>query len=86
VIEEFYDTIQAKLGLLEMFGIPAKEVMEQYPKHLKKLEKRGNKPRIKQCSKCIIQSKCKLYCTEHWEGQKEAESCRAYDDGERYGL
>lgn len=44
-IDEFYDTIQSKLGLLEkIFGITAKEVMEQYPKHLEKLK---NRPRSK---------------------------------------
>ena len=42
-IEEFFDTIQSKLGLLEkVFGIKADEVTEQYPKHLEKLK---NRPR-----------------------------------------
>lgn len=41
-IEEFWDLIQARLGLLQKFGITAQKVMEQYPKHLEKLK---NRPR-----------------------------------------
>lgn len=44
-LEEFWDTVQARLGILRKHGIPAKEVMEYYPKHLKKLE---NRPRVKE--------------------------------------
>lgn len=42
-IEEFWDNVQAKLGLLEkLFGITADKVMEKYPKHLEKIK---NRPR-----------------------------------------
>ena len=44
-IEEFWDMVQASLGLLQKEGINAEEVMAEYPKHLKKMEERGNKPR-----------------------------------------
>ena len=37
---EFWDVVQAWLGVLAKDGITAKEVMEYYPKHLKKLEHR----------------------------------------------
>ena len=42
VIEEFFDWIQAELGILEKRGITADEVMEYYPKHLEKIK---NRPR-----------------------------------------
>ena len=43
IIEEFFDMIQAELGLQYLrFGITAEEVMEHYPKHLEKLK---NRPR-----------------------------------------
>ena len=38
--EEYCDVVQVWLGLLDKYGITAKEVMEYYPKHLKKLEHR----------------------------------------------
>lgn len=42
-IEELFDTVQSKLGLLEkIFGTTASEVMKEYPKHLEKLK---NRPR-----------------------------------------
>lgn len=42
-IKEYFDKIQAPLGLLEkVFGISADEVMKEYPKHLEKLK---NRPR-----------------------------------------
>ena len=44
-IEEYWDMVQAGLGLLQKEGISADEVMAEYPKHLKKMEDRGNKPR-----------------------------------------
>lgn len=47
VIEELFDFIQAELGILEKRGITAEEVMAEYPKHLQKMESRGNKPREK---------------------------------------
>lgn len=50
LIEEYHDYIQAPLGLLDMVGISASEVMEKYPLHERKLE---NRPRIKKCNKCI---------------------------------
>lgn len=40
-IEEFYDNIQSKLGLLEkIFGITAEEVMKEYPEHIEKIKLR----------------------------------------------
>ncbi|NFL87496.1 hypothetical protein FDB24_14840 [Clostridium botulinum] len=44
VIEEFWDTVQANLGILDKIGINAQEVMEGYPEHLVKLKDR---PRVK---------------------------------------
>ena len=44
-IEEFWDMVQAGLGLLQKEGIMADEVMAGYEKHLKKMEEMGNKPR-----------------------------------------
>lgn len=42
LLEEFYDSIQAKLGLMYKLGITAEEVMEAYSKHLEKIK---NRPR-----------------------------------------
>jgi ribosome-interacting GTPase 1 len=43
-IEEFYDNIQAKIGLLEkIFKISANEISEQYYKHLEKIKNRPRK-------------------------------------------
>lgn len=47
MIEEFWDLVQAGLGLLHFEGVEAKEVMEGYQEHLQKMEARGNKPREK---------------------------------------
>ena len=43
VIEEFFDWVQAELGILSMRGITAEEVMKRYPKHLEKLKNRPRK-------------------------------------------
>ena len=40
IIEEFWDCVQVRLGLLEKIGIDANRVMEFYPKHLEKLKDR----------------------------------------------
>lgn len=45
IIEEFWDTVQARLGILQKLGVDAKIVMKYYPEHLKKLE---NRPRTKE--------------------------------------
>ncbi|NFI05954.1 hypothetical protein FC959_16600 [Clostridium botulinum] len=45
VIEEFWDTVQSNLGVLDKIGINAQEVMQGYPAHLVKLEDR---PRVKE--------------------------------------
>ncbi|NFO86472.1 hypothetical protein FDC58_10580 [Clostridium botulinum] len=45
VIEEFWDTVQSNLGVLDKLGIKAQEVMEGYQEHLVKLEDR---PRVKE--------------------------------------
>lgn len=42
IIEEFWDCVQARLGLLDKAGINASRVMEGYDKHLEKLK---NRPR-----------------------------------------
>ncbi|MBY6789229.1 UNVERIFIED_ORG: hypothetical protein B2H98_05380 [Clostridium botulinum] len=44
VIEEYWDTVQARLGLLQKCGINAHEIMQGYYKHLVKLKDR---PRVK---------------------------------------
>ena len=43
IIEEFYDCMQSKLGLLYKAGITAEEVMQAYPKHLEKIKNRPRK-------------------------------------------
>lgn len=46
VIEEFWDTVQAKLGLMYVIrDITAEQVMKEYPKHLEKIKDR---PRVKE--------------------------------------
>ena len=47
-IEEFWDMVQAGLGVLQKLGISAYEVQEGYTKHHKKMDKRGYKPRVKE--------------------------------------
>lgn len=47
VIEEFFDWIQAELGILYKRGITAEEVMLEYPKHLEKIK---NRPRQNEVS------------------------------------
>lgn len=42
-LEEFWDTVQARLGVLRKCGISAEEVMQYYTKHLEKLENRPRK-------------------------------------------
>lgn len=43
-IEELFDNMQVKLGLIEkIFKIKAEEVMARYPKHLEKLKNRPRK-------------------------------------------
>lgn len=46
-IEEFWNMVQYGLGVLQKIDVDADEVMEEYPKHLLKMEQRGNKPREK---------------------------------------
>lgn len=46
IIEEFYDTLQAMLGLMyKLDKITAEDVMAEYPKHLTKIKDR---PRVKE--------------------------------------
>lgn len=40
LVEEFWDTVQARLGVLQKVNINASEIMEQYPKHLEKIKSR----------------------------------------------
>jgi phosphoribosyl-ATP pyrophosphohydrolase len=43
-IEEFWDNMQSKLGLLDkIFGVKAYEVMDEYKKHLEKIKNRPRK-------------------------------------------
>ena len=42
VIEEYWDSMQSLIGVLQKVEISAEEVMEHYPKHLEKLK---NRPR-----------------------------------------
>lgn len=44
LIEEFWDTVQARIGVLQKVGIDINTIMEQYPKHLEKIR---NRPRNK---------------------------------------
>ena len=39
-MEEFYDCMQSKLGVLYKLGISAYDVMKYYPNHLEKLKHR----------------------------------------------
>ena len=43
VIEEFWDTVQANLGLVQKLGINVDEVMRCYPKHLEKIKNRPHR-------------------------------------------
>lgn len=45
IVEEIWDTFQARIGLAYMEGVTAKDIMNGYPRHLKKLE---NRPRVKE--------------------------------------
>ena len=47
LIEEFWDTVQARIGVLQKAGIDVNTIMEQYPKHLEKIR---NRPRDKRCN------------------------------------
>jgi len=79
LIEEYYDYIQSPLGILDMVGITAQEVMGGYPLHEKKLL---NRPRKKECTKCFYKINCCLYLSEHWSGEYEAERCKTYKESE----
>lgn len=79
IIEEFFDGIQAKMGILQKLGINAEDIMKEYPKHLTKI---ANRPRKKECKKCINKIKCCLYLSEQWNGNKEAEKCKTYKEQE----
>lgn len=43
IMEEFFDVVQATMGLLTFYGISAKRLMNYYPTHLKKLKNRPRK-------------------------------------------
>jgi hypothetical protein len=88
LVEELWDTFQAKLGLLEKVGIPADEVQEYYPIWVKKLK---NRPREKKCSKCIncekeeyTSGKSVLIChqNEFTVYDDFAIDCRCYEEKE----
>lgn len=88
LIEELWDTFQAKLGLLEKVGIAAEEVQAYYYIWIKKLE---NRPREKKCSKCI---NCELihytsiddvlFCNQGQFTTQEyiAKNCKCYEEQE----
>lgn len=80
VIDELLDEFQSKLGLVEKEGIKAEEVQAYYSTWVRKLE---NRPRKKECKKCINKSNCCLYLSEHWDGEQEAEACKTYIEKER---
>lgn len=42
IVEEIWDTFQARMGLAYMEGVKAEDIMQGYAKHLKKIE---NRPR-----------------------------------------
>lgn len=50
-VEEFWDKIQASLGLLSKYGVSIENVMEAYPTHLEKIKTR---PRKKNEPKSVI--------------------------------
>ena len=43
IIEEFWDSVQAKINVMDMMGIPIKEINEGLHKHLDKMKSRGYK-------------------------------------------
>lgn len=45
VIEEFWDVVQVKIGVLQKYNITADEIMKGYKNHLEKIK---NRPRVKQ--------------------------------------
>jgi len=77
LMDELLDEFQSKLGLVEKEGIKAEEVQAYYGTWVKKLD---NRPRKKKCIVCIYKADCRLYLSEQWEGQKEAESCKKYKE------
>lgn len=42
-IEEFWDSVQTKLNVMSMLGIPIEVIYEDLDKHIKKMNKRGYK-------------------------------------------
>lgn len=42
-IEEFWDSVQTKLNVMSMLGIPTEVIYEDLDKHIKKMYKRGYK-------------------------------------------
>lgn len=42
-IEEFWDSVQTKLNVMAMMGIPTEVIYEDLDKHIKKMHKRGYK-------------------------------------------
>ncbi|MGL5440325.1 MAG: hypothetical protein ACRDA4_08135 [Filifactoraceae bacterium] len=42
LLEEFWDKIQADLGILKIYGISKEELNKAFDDHKKKLEKRGH--------------------------------------------
>lgn len=43
----------------------------------------NNNKSNKECEKCMNKPNCLLYLSVHWEGQKEAETCKTYKEQEK---
>ena len=89
LIEELFDEFQSKLGLLDKEGIKAEEVQAYYSTWVKKLD---NRPRKKECKKCI---NCSLtsyggkkvhQCDKNDEmiySEDYAKGCKSYKEAEK---
>jgi phosphoribosyl-ATP pyrophosphohydrolase len=80
-IEEYFDLVQSALGLLDKFGVPAKEVMKYYSLHEEKIK---NRPREKKCSKCICCNTEEMWCEQDNSKTYEdyAKECKCYEEAE----
>jgi phosphoribosyl-ATP pyrophosphohydrolase len=85
-IEEFWDCVQTRLGILQIrLGITAEEVQTYYPQHLEKIKSR---PRTKKCSKCQGYSYIKEVPICIWgvgenriiENENKAKECECYEE------
>ena len=88
-MDELLDEFQSKLGLLEKEGIKAEEVQAYYGTWVKKLD---NRPRIKECSKCINRLLTTFGAINAYECDKNdeiiysddyAKGCKDYKESEK---